>query len=219
MPVRWLIGPGLLPVGIGLLLMRGIAADSSWTHLIPGFVVAGLGSGMVNPPLASTAVGVVEPRDAGMASGINTTFRQVGIATAIAAFGTIFASELRGATPLTIASHYATATNELLLIAAIVAILAAAAAVILIRQRDFVQHVPAPEPADATASDTATDIGPDRRSRVRHPTRLFRGPLRNCLGLPYVSWRRCSGARLRVTGWGRRRPSVASAPRSTHRAK
>ncbi|HTW11115.1 MAG TPA: MFS transporter, partial [Solirubrobacteraceae bacterium] len=77
-PVRWLICPGLMLTGIGLLLMHGITAGSSWTHLIPGFIVAGAGSGMVNPPLASTAVGVVEPKDAGMASGINTTFRQVG---------------------------------------------------------------------------------------------------------------------------------------------
>jgi predicted MFS family arabinose efflux permease len=143
-PSRWLIGPGLLLVGAGLLLMRGITADSSWTHLIPGFLVAGLGSGMVNPPLASTAIGVVEPRNAGMASGINTTFRQVGIATSIAALGTIFASKLSGATPFTIASHYATAINDLLLITAIVAIVAAVASLILIRPQDFVQHTPEP---------------------------------------------------------------------------
>ena len=50
MPVRWLIGPGLFLVGVGLLLMTGLDGASSWTHLIPGFIVAGAGSGMVNPP-------------------------------------------------------------------------------------------------------------------------------------------------------------------------
>ena len=93
-PVRWLIGPGLLAVGIGLLMMSGLSGDSSWTHLLPGFIVSGLGAGFVNPPLASTAIGVVEPERAGMASGINTTFRQVGIATSIAALGSIFATSL-----------------------------------------------------------------------------------------------------------------------------
>jgi hypothetical protein len=39
--------------------MTGLNGASSWTHLIPGFIVAGVGSGIVNPPLASTAVGVV----------------------------------------------------------------------------------------------------------------------------------------------------------------
>jgi EmrB/QacA subfamily drug resistance transporter len=94
-PVRWLIGPGLIAVGVGLLLMTGLTADSSWTHLLPGFIVAGFGAGFVNPPLASTAIGVVEPERAGMASGANTTLRQIGFATSVAALGSIFTSSLR----------------------------------------------------------------------------------------------------------------------------
>ena len=93
-PIRLLIGPGLLIVGVGLLLMRGLGADSAWTHLIPGMIVGGVGTGMVNPPLASTAVGVVAPQQAGMASGINSTFRQVGIATGIALLGTLFSNQV-----------------------------------------------------------------------------------------------------------------------------
>ena len=89
-PIRFLIAPGLALVGIGLLLMRGLSADSGWEHLIPGFIFAGAGAGLVNPPLASTAVGVVTPDRSGMASGINSTFRQVGIATGIAGLGSIF---------------------------------------------------------------------------------------------------------------------------------
>jgi predicted MFS family arabinose efflux permease len=93
-PVRYLIGPGLLLVGLGLVLMLGIGAGTHWTHLIAGLAIAGAGSGMVNPPLASTAVGVVKPERAGMASGINSTFRQVGIATGIALLGTLFANRV-----------------------------------------------------------------------------------------------------------------------------
>ena len=74
--------------------MRGLNASSHWTHLIPGLIVGGVGVGLVNPPLASTAVGVVEPQRAGMASGINSTFRQVGIATGIALLGTLFANRV-----------------------------------------------------------------------------------------------------------------------------
>lgn len=93
-PTRWMIGPGLILVGAGLLAMTGLRADSSWTHLILGFALAGFGAGLVNPPLASTAVGVVSVDRAGMASGINNTFRQVGIAVGIAVYGTIFASAI-----------------------------------------------------------------------------------------------------------------------------
>ena len=41
-PARWLVRPGLLLVGAGLILMGGLSGDSTWTHLIPGFIVAGL---------------------------------------------------------------------------------------------------------------------------------------------------------------------------------
>jgi hypothetical protein len=58
-------------------------------------IVGGVGLGMVNPPLASTAVGVVAPQRAGMASGINSTFRQVGIATGIALLGTLFSNKVK----------------------------------------------------------------------------------------------------------------------------
>jgi predicted MFS family arabinose efflux permease len=93
-PTRLLIGPGFVLIGVGLVLMRGITPADDWTHLLPGMIVAGIGSGLVNVPLASTAVGVVEPARAGMASGINSTFRQIGIATGVAALGSILASEV-----------------------------------------------------------------------------------------------------------------------------
>jgi hypothetical protein len=94
LPTKWLIAPGFIVASVGLFLIRGITVDSEWTHLIPGLVVAGLGIGLINVPLASTAVGVVRPERAGMASGVNSTFRQVGIATGIAALGSIFSHQV-----------------------------------------------------------------------------------------------------------------------------
>jgi predicted MFS family arabinose efflux permease len=88
--VRWFLAGGLALVGAGLLFMNGISAGDDWTTLLVGFLVAGIGIGVVNPALATAAIGVVEPRRAGMASGINSTFRQVGIATGIAAWGALF---------------------------------------------------------------------------------------------------------------------------------
>jgi EmrB/QacA subfamily drug resistance transporter len=93
-PVRLLLSLGLLLVGTGLLLMRGLTGSSEWTALLPGFVVAGAGVGLINPALASTAIGVVPPQRSGMASGINSTFRQVGIATGIAVLGAVFESAI-----------------------------------------------------------------------------------------------------------------------------
>ena len=55
-PVRFLLGGGLALNGLALLLMHGITPGSGWTTLLAGFLVAGIGIGLVNPPLASTAV-------------------------------------------------------------------------------------------------------------------------------------------------------------------
>jgi len=89
-PHRTLMGTGLLLVGIGLILMHGIDVGDSWTGLLLGFLISGAGIGMTNPGIAAVAIGVVEPARAGMASGINSTFRQVGIATGVAALGAVF---------------------------------------------------------------------------------------------------------------------------------
>jgi predicted MFS family arabinose efflux permease len=48
-PIRFLIGPGLALVTVGVYLMRGIGPTTGWTHLVPGFIVAGAGAGLINP--------------------------------------------------------------------------------------------------------------------------------------------------------------------------
>jgi EmrB/QacA subfamily drug resistance transporter len=93
-PARIFLSVGMLLVSVGLVLMAHVRADSAWSVLLVGFVVAGIGIGMINPPLASAAIGVVGPEKSGMASGISSTFRQVGIATGIAGLGAIFQGRL-----------------------------------------------------------------------------------------------------------------------------
>jgi len=94
LPVRGFLGAGLITVGVGLLLMGGIEPSDDWTTLLAGFIVSGIGIGLINPPLATAAIGVVEPHRSGVASGINSTFRQVGTATGIAGLGAIFQARI-----------------------------------------------------------------------------------------------------------------------------
>jgi EmrB/QacA subfamily drug resistance transporter len=92
---RWLFLAGVGLVSAGLFLMHGVGAHSSWTTLLPGMLAAGIGLGAVNPTLAQVAIGVVRPARSGMASGINNTCRQVGIATGIAGLGAIFQHQVQ----------------------------------------------------------------------------------------------------------------------------
>jgi EmrB/QacA subfamily drug resistance transporter len=163
-PVRIMISAGLFLIGIALLLEARLDADSEWTVLLPGFLIAGVGVGLINPPLASTAVGVVPPQRAGMGSGINSTFRQVGIATGIAGLGALFQGLLsdkatgalarvpaevlatgspRVAGPSPEAQHaylsvFTAALNDLFVVGAVVAIVGGVLSALLIRSSDFV---------------------------------------------------------------------------------
>ncbi len=91
---RYLLAFGMLLITGGLLLMARTHPDSTWTVLLPGFLLCGFGVGVVNPVLASASISVVEPQASGMASGANNTFRQVGIATGIAILGAVFQSQI-----------------------------------------------------------------------------------------------------------------------------
>ena len=88
-PLRVMIGTGLVLVAGGLALMSLLDPDSSWRALLPGFVVAGVGIGIANPALAAGALRVVDPARTGMASGINNTFRLAGVAIGVAALGAL----------------------------------------------------------------------------------------------------------------------------------
>ena len=104
---RLLLSVGLAVAGVGLLLMSGIGSGDEWTTLLGGFMVLGAGVGLLNPVIADVAVSVVPKEQSGMAAGINDTFRQVGVAVGIAAWGAIFVgrgaakvSELTAGTPM-----------------------------------------------------------------------------------------------------------------------
>ncbi len=89
-PLRVPLTAGLVLIGIGLLLMRTIDVDSDWTALLPGLLVGGLAIGVISPALAAAMVSVLPVERSGLASGVNNTFRQLGIALGIAGLGAIF---------------------------------------------------------------------------------------------------------------------------------
>jgi EmrB/QacA subfamily drug resistance transporter len=162
-PIRFLLGFGLGLTALAMALMSRVTVHSSWTVLLPGFIIGGVGIGFVNAPLATTAVSTVRRERAGMASGINNTFRQLGIATGIAALGAIFTSRIDShlnGVPHQVAirvssgqvqhipggtSAFVLGLSDILIVGAIVAFAGAVLAVVLVRPQDFVASAPAVE--------------------------------------------------------------------------
>ncbi len=93
-PPGMVLGAGLAITAAGLALMHGLTVGSTWTALVPGLLLTGVGIGLANPAIAKTGLGVVPPQRTGMASGISNTFRIGGLATGVAALGAIFQHHL-----------------------------------------------------------------------------------------------------------------------------
>ncbi|MGD9526596.1 MFS transporter [Pseudonocardia sp.] len=76
---------GLLGVAAGLVLLTGLDGSSGPARLLPGLLLAGLASGVLNAALPRQAVASMPPGLASVGSAINNTGRFVGAAVGITA--------------------------------------------------------------------------------------------------------------------------------------
>jgi EmrB/QacA subfamily drug resistance transporter len=80
---------GLALIGAGLAVMLVIGVGSSWTAILPGLLLASVGTGLFNPTGSALALNALPDEQSGLAAGANDTFRQAGVAVGIAALGTL----------------------------------------------------------------------------------------------------------------------------------
>ncbi len=83
-PSQMRLAIGLALAGAGELALTGLNTGSSWARLLPGLVIAGVGSGIANAALGRLAVESVPHERAGMGSGANNTARYLGGAAGVA---------------------------------------------------------------------------------------------------------------------------------------
>lgn len=69
---------------VGLVALAFVNSGSGWIVLVPGLVVVGVGSGLMNAALGRLAVEAVPPERAGMSSGATNTARYLGGAAGVA---------------------------------------------------------------------------------------------------------------------------------------
>ena len=82
--------------------------DVSFLALLPGMIVFGLGVGFASSQLTNVILSDIDPDKAGVASGTNTTVRQVGLALGIATFASfIDASTRTSGSPTAVAERRA----------------------------------------------------------------------------------------------------------------
>ena len=94
---RWpLMGGGLALTASGFILTQ-LTPHTSFVVLVAAYVLFGIGSGLVNPPITNTAVSGMPPSQAGVAAAVASTSRQVGQTLGVAVLGALAGSAASGA--------------------------------------------------------------------------------------------------------------------------
>ncbi|MFI5503319.1 MFS transporter [Nocardia asteroides] len=90
---RLLIAAGQVFLAISLAWMALIiTVDLPYVNFVAPFVLGGIGMGLTFAPSSTIVMDSAAPDDQGMASGINSTVREVGVAMGIAILASVFAS-------------------------------------------------------------------------------------------------------------------------------
>jgi EmrB/QacA subfamily drug resistance transporter len=147
---RWLMAGGMTVVAVCCLLLSTVTLHSSFWHMLPAFILGGLGMSFVMTPMSAAAMGAAPVDKAGVASGVLNTFRQVGVALGIGIMGAIItnraaAAAADGASPPQAFVHGLTFGMR---VSAVICFGAAIAAATLVRRY---RHADASQPLEAAA--------------------------------------------------------------------
>lgn len=117
------LSTGLLLVSGGLALMTIAGPHSSWAAILPGLILACVGTGFINPAQAALALSSGPPEDSGLLAGSSNTCRFGGIAVGVAAFGALLPAS--AALGLGSPGRYVTGLHHALLVGCAVSVLGA----------------------------------------------------------------------------------------------
>ncbi|MGE5393010.1 MAG: DHA2 family efflux MFS transporter permease subunit [Candidatus Saccharibacteria bacterium] len=98
--VKFISPKRLVQIGLALdvvafiLMRQGLTVASSEKDLVLGFILFGIGGGFMNAQISNLTLSAVSVEEAGEASGVNNTFRQVGSTLGSAILGAVLISAL-----------------------------------------------------------------------------------------------------------------------------
>jgi len=83
---------GMAVMTVGLLLFAGLGASATFTSLLPGFILFGLGAGLMNVPLTNAILGGVPTDQAGIAGALFNASREVAGVLGVTVVGAVLRS-------------------------------------------------------------------------------------------------------------------------------
>ncbi len=83
---------GMAVMTVGLLLFAGLGAGATFGSLLPGFILFGLGAGLMNVPLTNVVLDSVPSAQAGIASALFNASREVAGLLGVTVVGAVLRS-------------------------------------------------------------------------------------------------------------------------------
>jgi len=137
---RWLMTIGMVLLGVQLLYLSQLGADSTFWNLLPGFIVGGFGMALTMTPTAAAATRAVPVEKSGVGSAVLNAMRQVGGSVGIALMGAIVAAQTKGNPGV---DGFMAGFERALIVAACIAFAGSIVAFVLVRQEAATEE-PAP---------------------------------------------------------------------------
>ena len=207
---RWLIAGGLAIVAASLYSFSGIAVNSTYLDLLPGFTLLGIGIAMTMSPMTSAAMNAVPVEKAGIASGVLSMFRMVGGSLGVAVTGAIFQGSV-GVSDFSTASpqQFVTALGHAMSVSAVVAVVGAVVGATAIRAKSKPLSL---EATEAAVSPGGSAVAARSEAVARRHRREDRGQIPGRRGRAAAASRpRPRRARRSSRGWTPRSGLVARA--------
>jgi EmrB/QacA subfamily drug resistance transporter len=156
---RWLIASGLTIAAASLLVFSGIAVDSGYLDLLPGFMLLGIGIALTMSPMTSAAMNAVPVQKAGVASGVLSMFRMVGGSLGVAVTGAIFQARVGSSFETASPQQFVDALGFAMTVCAGVALLGAVVGAVAIRaKKNNGEHRLSVEAAEANVNPGGSQV-------------------------------------------------------------
>jgi EmrB/QacA subfamily drug resistance transporter len=155
---RWLIVAGLTILTASLCTFTGIAVDSSYLDLLPGFMLLGIGIALTMSPMTSAAMNAVAVQKAGIASGVLSMFRMVGGSLGVAVTGAIFQASVGGGSFETAApQQFVNGLSDAMWVSAAVTVAGALLAAAAIRAKPKARRI-SPEAVEVAVNPGGSEL-------------------------------------------------------------
>jgi EmrB/QacA subfamily drug resistance transporter len=168
--VQLTVALGLVMMLVGLYLFARQGLHASYVGLMPGFLLFGAGSGLMNAPLTSAVLSSMPPHRSGVASALLNSSREVAGLLGITVIGAVLRSRQGAALRDGLAPGKAFLNGYHAGLAVAIALTAAGIVVAMIALRRVgTEPAPAPEPVPVLEPAAAVSVEPAPQQAVRLP--------------------------------------------------